>query len=209
MARAFLGDLVDDVEDAEAPAVGEPVVDEVKRKGGRVARLLGQKLLLRVLLFQGPPPLRLGNELAAEFGLPIPNRRFQDPMFASQVSPLRSSVMLPQYCDNLFFREPCSLHLSVLLRRTLTPSGGNTQWQVKLDRPAGVSLAPCAWLVASPSGGARSAKPSRLPRSLATGHLASRLVKFGCSLPLLNALPTFNADTCQRRFLTYPINFSR
>ncbi|MBK3666670.1 hypothetical protein JJE66_36360 [Bradyrhizobium diazoefficiens] len=64
-------------------------------KGGRVEHLLGQKLLqLRVLLFQGPQPLRLGNVDAAEFGLSIIDRRFGDPMLASQVRPSSRSLML-------------------------------------------------------------------------------------------------------------------
>jgi hypothetical protein len=29
VAQAFLGDVVDDIEDAEAPSVGELIVDEV------------------------------------------------------------------------------------------------------------------------------------------------------------------------------------
>jgi hypothetical protein len=38
-------------------------------------------------------------------------------MLASQVSRLRrTSLMLLQYRDNPLFREPCALHLSVLLR---------------------------------------------------------------------------------------------
>jgi hypothetical protein len=37
-------------------------------------------------------------------------------MFASQVRRLRPSLMLLQHRDNLLFREPCSLHLSVLLQ---------------------------------------------------------------------------------------------
>jgi predicted HTH transcriptional regulator len=40
--------------------------------------------------------------------------------------------VLLQHRNDLLFREPCSLHQSVLrLGRTLTPLGGKTQWQVK------------------------------------------------------------------------------
>jgi AcrR family transcriptional regulator len=39
--------------------------------------------------------------------------------------------MLPQHCDDLFFRKPASLHRSVPCSgRTLTPRGGISQWQV-------------------------------------------------------------------------------
>jgi hypothetical protein len=40
--------------------------------------------------------------------------------------------VLPQYPDNLLFREPDPLHRpSPYGGRTLTPRGGKTQWQVK------------------------------------------------------------------------------
>jgi hypothetical protein len=40
--------------------------------------------------------------------------------------------VLLQHPDDLIFREPCSLHLSVLQEgRTLNPRGGKSQWQVK------------------------------------------------------------------------------
>jgi hypothetical protein len=39
--------------------------------------------------------------------------------------------MLLQHPDDLIFREPCSLHLSVLQEgRQTNPRGGNSQWQV-------------------------------------------------------------------------------
>jgi hypothetical protein len=39
--------------------------------------------------------------------------------------------VLLQHPDDLIFREPCSLHLSVLQEgRTLNPRGGKSQWQV-------------------------------------------------------------------------------
>jgi superfamily I DNA/RNA helicase len=39
--------------------------------------------------------------------------------------------VLLQHAHDLLFREPCSLHLSVLFQgRTLNPRGGNSQWQV-------------------------------------------------------------------------------
>jgi uncharacterized protein (TIGR00645 family) len=43
--------------------------------------------------------------------------------------------MLPQHCDDLFFRKPASLHRSVPCSgRTLTPRGGISQWQVIASR---------------------------------------------------------------------------
>jgi hypothetical protein len=39
--------------------------------------------------------------------------------------------VLLQHPDDLIFREPCSLHLSVLQEgRTLNPRGGKSHWQV-------------------------------------------------------------------------------
>ena len=43
---------------------------------------------------------------------------------------------LLQHPDDLIFREPCSLHLSVLQEgRTLNPRGGKSQWQVSCPSP--------------------------------------------------------------------------
>lgn len=53
------------------------------------------------------------------------------PVFASQVSCRCSSLVLLQHCDNLLFRESCSLNLSVLAQAGLSPSKGNTPEQVK------------------------------------------------------------------------------
>jgi hypothetical protein len=44
--------------------------------------------------------------------------------------------VLLQYPNDLIFREPCSLHLSVLQEgRTLNSPGGKSQWQVSAHRP--------------------------------------------------------------------------
>src|SRR5580692_8437134 len=52
-------------------------------------------------------------------------------MLARQIRRLRPGLLLLQHPDNLIFREPCSLHLSVLQEgRTLNPHGGESQWQV-------------------------------------------------------------------------------
>src|SRR5580692_2547369 len=53
-------------------------------------------------------------------------------MLARQIRRLRPGLVLLQHPDDLIFREPCSLHLSVLQEgRTLNPRGGKSQRQVK------------------------------------------------------------------------------
>jgi hypothetical protein len=50
--------------------------------------------------------------------------------------------VLLQHPDDLIFREPCSLHLSVLQEgRTLNPRGGKSQWQVNLYKFLRLTLA--------------------------------------------------------------------
>lgn len=57
--------------------------------------LLGQKLLqLRILLLQRLQPLGLGDIHAAEFGLPILDRRLGDTVLASQIGRRRPGLML-------------------------------------------------------------------------------------------------------------------
>src|ERR1700735_551282 len=52
-------------------------------------------------------------------------------MLARQIRRPRPGLVLLQHPDDLIFREPCSLHLSVLQEgRTLNPRGGKSQWQV-------------------------------------------------------------------------------
>src|SRR3984957_7334989 len=56
-------------------------------------------------------------------------------MLARQIRRPRPGLGLLQHTDDLTFREPCSLHLSVLQEgRTLNPRGGKSQWQVSLYR---------------------------------------------------------------------------
>ncbi|MDR3576822.1 MAG: hypothetical protein P4L50_23400, partial [Anaerolineaceae bacterium] len=45
---------------------------------------------------------------------------------------LRSSLILPQNPNDLFFRESRSLHVRPLKGRTLVPNGGKSQGQVTL-----------------------------------------------------------------------------
>ena len=63
-AQAFLGDVVDDVEDAEAPAVGELVVDEVQRPSG-VGPRLDQDRGTGPHSFAASPPFADGEPLLA------------------------------------------------------------------------------------------------------------------------------------------------
>jgi hypothetical protein len=59
---------------------------------------------------------------AAVLGLPVVKRRFRDAVLARQIRRLRPGLVLLQHPDDLIFREPCSLHLSVLQEgRTLNP----------------------------------------------------------------------------------------
>src|SRR6478736_8724242 len=64
-------------------------------------------------------PLGLGDAHTAELGLPVVERRFGDAMLAGKVGRLRPRLVLLQNPNNLFFREPCSLHLSVLRQAEL------------------------------------------------------------------------------------------
>ena len=62
----------------------------------------------------GEQPPGPGHIHPAIFGLPAVKRRFRDPVLPRQIGRLRSSLMLLQHRNDLLFREPCSLHLSVL-----------------------------------------------------------------------------------------------
>lgn len=96
-------------------AAGPTIFLNGAREGaGHIEHRIGQKLLqLRVLLLQGPEPLRLGNVRAARRGLPIVDH-------ASDTSCLRakSAVFAPASCS---FNTPiiCS---SVNLARFICPS---------------------------------------------------------------------------------------
>src|ERR1700722_15283056 len=63
-------------------------------------------------------------------------------MLARQIRRPRPGLGLLQHTDDLTFREPCSLHLSVLQEgRTLNPRGGKSQWQVTMGQNPGTSEA--------------------------------------------------------------------
>ena len=46
--------------------------------------------------------------------LAIIQRRLRDAVLAREIGGLRARLMLPQHANNLLFRKPGSLHLSVL-----------------------------------------------------------------------------------------------
>src|ERR1700685_4490167 len=59
-------------------------------------------------------------------------------MLARQIRRLRPGLVLLQHPDDLIFREPRSLHLSVLQEaRTLNPRGGKSQRQVSGGKSRG------------------------------------------------------------------------
>jgi hypothetical protein len=63
--------------------------------------------------------LSLRDVHAAELCLPIVQRRFRDPVLPRKIGGLRTRLMLAQHADNLLFRKPGSLHLSVLQKAGL------------------------------------------------------------------------------------------
>src|ERR1700677_1547261 len=67
-------------------------------------------------------------------------------MLARQIRRLRPGLVLLQHPDDLIFREPRSLHLSVLQEaRTLNPRGGKSQRQVSaiVFKEGGFYVAQC------------------------------------------------------------------
>src|ERR1700730_324143 len=60
------------------------------------------------------PPWILGDVHAAVLGLPAIQRRFRDALLAREIGGLCPRLMLAQHPNNLLFRKPGSLHLSVL-----------------------------------------------------------------------------------------------
>src|SRR3954469_23408099 len=72
-------------------------------------------LLIQIVALQ----LGLGDVHPAELGLPIVQRRFRDAMLPRQIGSFRTCLMLTQHANNLLFRKPGSLHLSVLQKAGL------------------------------------------------------------------------------------------
>src|SRR3984893_14946293 len=102
----------------------------------RVSTTRQHILQLAVLVFECPQPFGIRDIHPAELGLPVVQRRFRHPVLPAEFPSLRASLMLPQHCDDLFFRKPASLHRSVPCSgRTLTPRGGISQWQVRKELP--------------------------------------------------------------------------
>src|SRR3984885_10598399 len=91
--------------------------DRSSRSAAASNHLLGQKLLqFGVLVLELLQPFGLGDIHAAILGLPVVKRRFRDAVLARQIRGLRPGLVLLQHPNDLLFREPCSLHLSVLQR---------------------------------------------------------------------------------------------
>ena len=109
-----------------------PFFSQKLAQGRGVEHRLRQQLLqLAVLVFECPQPFGIRDIHPAELGLPVVQRRFRHPVLPAEFPSLRASLMLPQHCDDLFFRKPASLHRSVPCSgRTLTPRGGISQLQV-------------------------------------------------------------------------------
>lgn len=77
----------------------------------RIDHLLGQKLLqLGILVLLS----RLASETSMPPFLPAVERRLGYPVLTGQVGRLRTSLVLLQHRNDLLFREPLSLHPSVL-----------------------------------------------------------------------------------------------
>jgi hypothetical protein len=81
---------------------------------------VGQQLLqLGILVLKLPQPLGLRGVPSHRIWLPIVQRRFRDAVLARQIGRLRTGLVLAQHPDNLLFRKPGSLHLSVLQKAGL------------------------------------------------------------------------------------------
>jgi hypothetical protein len=57
---------------------------------------------------------RIAKAERSKLGLPIVERRLRDPVLSSQISRLGAGLVLLQNRDDLLFREPLPLHLSVV-----------------------------------------------------------------------------------------------
>src|SRR5271168_1289164 len=66
------------------------------------------------MVFQRLQTLRVRYVEAAVLGFPLVERRAADPMLAAHIGRLRPGLMLPQYPDDLLFREPARLHVHPL-----------------------------------------------------------------------------------------------
>jgi hypothetical protein len=82
--------------------------------GADAARPFARQPILELLQTFG-----LGHVHPAVLGLPIVEHRFRDAVLARQVGRLRPGLRLAQYANDLLFREPCSLHLSVPVKAGL------------------------------------------------------------------------------------------
>src|SRR3954447_12797792 len=111
-----------------------------------------QPLQSRVLVFQRPQPLSLGDVQAAESGLPFVDARVAHAVLAAQISNCDAGLVLLQYPDDLLFRKAAALHALVLvlgqseLQTGLSPRGKVTAD----DRPWGGSDPPSVAYVYAP-----------------------------------------------------------
>src|SRR5690606_1666139 len=79
----------------------------------------------RILLFQSPPALCVGHLHPSMLRLPVIQGRCAHPVLAGQIGRLRTRLVLAQNPDNLLFRKPLPLHLSVLQSRP----DSNSRWR--------------------------------------------------------------------------------
>jgi len=80
------------------------------------SRLLGRKLVqIRAFVLAMRQPLGHMDVHTAMLGLPIAERGFRDDVLAREIVRLCAGFVLLQHRNDLFFRNPCSLHQSVLI----------------------------------------------------------------------------------------------
>src|SRR5690606_33430313 len=79
----------------------------------------------RILLFQRPQALGVGHLHPPILRLPVIQGRFAHPVLAGQIGRLRTRLVLAQNPDDLLFRKPLPLHLSVLQSRP----DSNSRWR--------------------------------------------------------------------------------
>src|SRR5690606_7789235 len=100
--------------------------DRSSRSARCFQHLVGEQLLqLRILLFQRPQALGVGHLHPPILRLPVIQGRFAHPVLAGQIGRLRTRLVLAQNPDDLLFRKPLPLHLSVLQSRP----DSNSRWR--------------------------------------------------------------------------------
>src|SRR3954469_19466444 len=74
---------------------------------------------LAFLVLERLEPLGLGHIHTPVTGFPVVQRGFRDPVLARQIGRLGPSLVILQHRNDLLFRKPGSLHLSVLCQAGL------------------------------------------------------------------------------------------